>query len=58
MFSFFNTLIEQGLAIVYIDDIIRLSNSKEHIFHPVDQFHVICTKHILKSAPENIILAG
>ena len=35
MSSFFKTLIEQGFALVYIDEILLLSNSKEHKFHVV-----------------------
>ena len=36
MSNFFKTLIEQGFALVYIDDILLLSNSKGHL-------HIICT---------------
>ena len=43
MSTFFKTLIEQGFALVYIDDILLLSDSKEHIFS---------TKNNLKLAPE------
>ena len=32
MSRFFKTLIEQAFALVYIDDILLLSNSKEHMF--------------------------
>ena len=32
MSTFFKTLIEQGFALVYIDDLLLLSDSKEHMF--------------------------
>ena len=50
MSSFFKTLIEQGF--IYIDDILLLSNSKEHMFQLIDQLYLISTKHNLKLAPE------
>ena len=52
MSSFFKTLIEQGFALVYIDDILLLSNSKEHMFQLLEQLHNISTKNNLKLAPE------
>ena len=52
MSYFFRTLIEQGFAQVYIDDILSLSNSKEHMFQLNEQLHTISTKHNLKLAPE------
>ena len=52
MSSFFKTLKEQGFAPVYIDNILLLSNSKEHMFHFIEQLHTISTKHNLKLAPE------
>ena len=45
MSTFFKTLIEQGFALVYIDDILFLSKSKEHMFHLIEQLHCISTKH-------------
>ena len=51
MSSFFKTLIEQGFALVYIDDILLLSDSKEHMFHLIEQLHIISTKNSLKLAP-------
>ena len=48
----FKTLIEQGSALVYLDNILLLSNSKEHMFHLIEQLHIISTKHNLKLAPE------
>ena len=52
MSSFFKTFIEQSFALVYIDDILLLSNSKEHIFQLIEQLHIISTKINLKLAPE------
>ena len=52
MSSFFKTLFEQGFALVYIDDILLLSNSKEHMFQLIEQLHNISTKNNLKLAPE------
>ena len=50
--SFFKTLIEQGFALVYIDDILLLSDSKEHLFQLIEQLHIISTKNNLKLAPQ------
>ena len=50
MSTFFKTLIEQASAFVYIDDILLLSFSKEHMFHLIKQLHIISTKHNLKLA--------
>ena len=50
--SFFRRFIEQGFALVYIDDILLLSNSKEHMFQLIEQLHLISTKHNLELAPE------
>ena len=52
MSTFFKTLIEQGFALVYIDDILLLSDSKEHMFQHIEQLHIISTKNNLKLAPE------
>ena len=52
MSTFFKTLIEQGFALVYIDDILLLSDSKEHMFQLIEQLHIISTKNNLKLAPE------
>ena len=52
MSSFFRPLIEKGFALVYIDDILLLSNSKEHMFQLIEQSHLISTKHNLKLARE------
>ena len=52
MSTFFKTPIEQGFALVYIDDILLLSDSKEHMFQLIEQLHFISTKNNLKLAPE------
>ena len=52
MSSFFKTPFEQGFAFVYIDDILPLSNSKEHMFQLNKQLHIISTKNNPKLAPE------
>ena len=52
MSTFFKTLVEQGFALVYIDDILLLSDSKEHMFQLIEQLHIISTKNNLKLAPE------
>ena len=52
MSTFFETLIEQGFALVYIDDFLLLSNSKEHMFQLIEQLHTISTRNNLKLAPE------
>ena len=53
--SFFKTLIEQGFALVYIDDTLLFSNSKQHMFQLIEQLHTISTKHNLKQAAEKSI---
>ena len=52
MSTFFKSLIEQGFALVYIDDILLLSDSKEHMFQLIEQLHIFSTKKNLKLAPE------
>ena len=54
MSTFLKTLIEQGFALVYKDDILLLSNSKEHMFliELIEQLHIISTKNNLKLTPE------
>ena len=52
MSTFFKTLIEQGFALVFIDEILLLSDSKEHMFQLIEQLHIISTKNNLKLAPE------
>ena len=53
MSTFFKTLIEQGFALVYIDDILLLSDSKEHMFQLIEQLHIISTKNNPKLALKN-----
>ena len=52
MSTFFKTLIEQDYALFYIDEIVLLSNSKEHRFQNIEQRQHISTKNNLKLAPE------
>ena len=47
MSTFFKTLIEQGFALVYIDDILLLCDSKQHMFQLIEQLHIISTKNNL-----------
>ena len=47
MSTFFKTLIEQSFAFVYIDDILHLSDSEEHMFQLIEQLHIISIKIIL-----------
>ena len=54
MSTFFKTPIEQGFALVYIDDILLLSDSKEHMFQLIEQLHIISTKNNSKLAPEKL----
>ena len=56
MSSFFNSLIDQIFALVYIDDTLLLSNSKEHMFQLIEQLHLISTKHNLKLASKHLSL--
>ena len=51
--TFFKTLIEQDFALVYVDDLLLFSNSKEHMFQLIEQQHIISTNHNLKLAPKN-----
>ena len=55
MSSFFKTLIDQSFTFVYIEDILLLSNSKEHMFQLIEQLHFIGKKRNLKLAPEKSI---
>ena len=48
MYSFFRKLIDQGSALVYIDDILLLANTKEHMIDLIEQMHQIC-QHITES---------
>ena len=51
MSSLFKALIEQGFTLVYIDDILLLSDSKEQMFQLIEQLRTISTKHNLNLAP-------
>ena len=52
MYSFFQKLIDQGFALVYIDDILLLAHTKPHMLNLIEQLHQICQTNILKIAPE------
>ena len=52
MSQFFQPLIEQGFALVYIDDILLLSNHKLHMLELIEELHKISMKNIIKLAPE------
>ena len=52
MSSLYKIPIEQDFALVYIDDILLLSDTKEHMFQLIEQIHIISTKIDLKLAPE------
>ena len=51
MSNVFNFL-EQGFALIYIDDDLLLLNSKEHMFQLFEQQHIINTKNNLKLDPK------
>ena len=52
MSKFFQPLIEQGYALVYIDDILLLSDHKLHMLELIEELHKISTKNNIKLAPE------
>ena len=52
MYSFFQKLIDQGFALVYIDDILLLAHTKPHMLNLIEQLHQICQTNNPKSAPE------
>ena len=41
MSTFFKTPLEHGFALVYIDDILLLSDSTEHMFQLIDQLRTL-----------------
>ena len=55
MYSFFQKLIDQGFALVYIDDILLLAHTKTHMLDLIEQLHRICHSNNLKIAPEKSI---
>ena len=52
MYSFLQKLIDQGFALVYIDDILLLAHTKTHLLDSTEQLHQICHSNNLKIAPE------
>ena len=52
MYSFLQKLINQGFALVHIDDIFLLAHTKTHMLDLIEKLHQICHSNNLKSAPE------
>ena len=52
MYSFFQKLVDQGFALVYIDDILLLAHTKTHMLDLIEQLHKISHCNNLKIAPE------
>ena len=48
---YFQKLIEQGFALVYIDDIFLLAHTKPHILDSIEQLHQICNSNNINVAP-------
>ena len=44
MSTFFKQMIDDGSALVYIDDILLMSNSKEHMINLIKSLHEISKK--------------
>ena len=57
MSNFFKTLIDQGVSLVYIDDFLLLSNSKNYMFQFIEQLHILSTKTVLNSLLKNNFLS-
>ena len=53
MYTYFQNIIDQGFALVVIDDILLLSHTTSHMIEIIEQLHQICVKHNLTLAPEN-----
>ena len=49
---FFQKLIDQGFALVYIDNILLLAHIKIHMLDLIEQLHQISSSNILKISPE------
>ena len=52
MFPFFKYLIQQGSAVVYIDDFLLRSNAKPHMRHFIKQLHETASKINLNLVPK------
>ena len=52
MYSFFQNFIDQGFALVNIDNILLLAHKKPHMLNLIEQLHQICETQNLKIAPE------
>ena len=57
MYTYFQKLIDQGFALVYIDDILLLSHTTSHMIEIIEQLHQICLENNLKMAPEKSFYA-
>ena len=49
---FFQNFIDQGFALVYIDNILLLAHTKPLMLNLIEQLHQICQTNNLKIAPE------
>ena len=56
MSTFFKTLMQQGFALVHIDDILLLSNSKEDMYQHIEQIHIVSKKTIFNLLLKNHFL--
>ena len=52
-FFFEKKTFDQGFALVYIDDILLLAHTKNHMLDSMEQLHQTCSSNNLKLAPEN-----
>ena len=52
MSTFFRPLVDKRSALVYIDDILLLTDEKQEMFELIKELHKIATKENLKLAPE------
>ena len=50
MSIFFENKVDDGSPSVYIDDILLMSNSKEHMVHLIRTLHEVSKKEIIKLA--------
>ena len=50
MYSYFQNLIDQGFAFVYIYDILLLARNKTHMLDMIEQLHQTCSSNSLKIA--------
>ena len=55
MFSYFQKLIDQGFALVYIDDNLLLAHTKTHMLDLFEQLHQIFHSNNLEIVPEKSV---